>query len=73
MESEMSHFAIEQLKGFFVYKHLPPHLQAISKPFADLVEQLDERLPDSPEKTVAFRKLLEGKDAAVRAALSPPK
>jgi hypothetical protein len=28
-------------------------------------------VPRSPERTVALRKLLEGKDAAVRAAMQP--
>lgn len=54
---------------FFVYDHLPDHLQIVSKPFKDLAEFLEDLLPRSPEKSVALRKLLESKDAAVRAAL----
>lgn len=53
---------------YFKYDHLPPHLQAISKPFADLANEVAERA-DNPETTVALRKLLEAKDCAVRAAL----
>ena len=53
---------------FFAYSHLPPHLQTISKSFADLAEVISW-LPRNPERTVAFRKLLEAKDAAVRAQL----
>lgn len=37
--------------------------------FTDLACLLDDQLPDGAEKSVALRKLLEAKDAAVRAAL----
>lgn len=57
------------LLQFFHYEHLPPHLQAGSKPFADLAQQIEETSPTNAEKTVAFRKLLEAKDCAVRAVL----
>ena len=53
---------------FFAYAHLPEKLQAISRPFADLADTLMS-LPSSAERDVALRKLLESKDAAVRAAL----
>ncbi|WP_439947158.1 hypothetical protein [Streptomyces sp. BBFR109] len=54
---------------YFRFDHLPDHLAAVSAPFADLATQLAEHLPPGPERTVALRKLLESKDAAVRAAL----
>ncbi|MFZ6029863.1 MAG: hypothetical protein ACOYYS_19285 [Chloroflexota bacterium] len=54
---------------FFKYDHLPQGLQAVSKPVAELARQMDEQLPDCAEKTVGLRKLLEAKDALVRAAL----
>lgn len=57
------------LLQFFAYEHLPPHLQAVSRPFAEMAKQLDETLPNNPEKSTAFRKLLEAKDCAVRAVL----
>lgn len=60
----------EHIMQFFAYEHLPPHLQAISKPFGDLAEHLRDTLPSNPEKSVALRKLLEAKDAAVRAAVA---
>lgn len=60
------------LEQFFAYGHLPPHLQEISKPFADLVSGLIVTLPSNPERTVALRKLLEAKDCAVRAKLAGP-
>lgn len=54
---------------FFTYQHLPPFLQQVSKPFADMADLINETLPNNPEKTVALRKLLESKDCAVRAIL----
>ena len=54
---------------WFTYEHLSSKLQEVSKPFSDLAHKLDLILPDGPEKSVALRKLLEGKDAAVRSAL----
>lgn len=60
----------EHIIQFFAYEHLPAHLQAVSKPFGDLARSLVETLPRNPERTVALRKLLEAKDAAVRALLA---
>ncbi len=57
------------LLQFFKYDHLPPHLQAISKPFGELAKKIAEDLPQNPESTTALRKLLEAKDCAVRAVL----
>lgn len=54
---------------YFVYNHLPGKLQDVSKAFANLAWAMEGDLPRGPEKSVALRKLLEAKDAAVRAAL----
>ena len=54
---------------FFAYEHLPAHLAEVSMPFAELAQWM-MRLPHNPERTVALRKLLESKDAAVRAKLA---
>ena len=62
----------EHIMQFFAYSHLPPHLQAVSKPFGELAEQIVATLPRNPERTVALRKLLEAKDAAVRALVAKP-
>jgi hypothetical protein len=73
----------EHILQFFAYSHLPPELQMVSKPFCDLAHAivLGDNVPESgnvtfgpplnrnPERTVALRKLLEAKDAAVRAKL----
>lgn len=54
---------------FFAYAHLPPHLQEVSAPFG-ILGQPHELLREEPERTVALRKLLEAKDAAVRAVVA---
>lgn len=58
-----------EILKFFEYEHLPEHLQTVSKPFCELARWTWENLPDCAETHVAQRKLLEAKDAAVRAAL----
>lgn len=63
------HPATAAVFQYFAYSHLPPDLQETSKRFHDLAQWMTEALPDVPETTVAMRKLLEAKDAAVRAAL----
>lgn len=63
------HPSVAGVLKFFSYKHLPEKLQEVSRPFCELAEQVADRSPRSPETTVALRKLLESKDAAVRAAL----
>lgn len=60
----------EPIMQFFAYAHLPQHLQAVSAPFSELAEKLHAEVPRNPERTVALRKLLEAKDAAVRAAFA---
>ncbi|MGL6095043.1 MAG: hypothetical protein ACRC7O_04485 [Fimbriiglobus sp.] len=63
-------FPIANILKYFTYSHLPEKLQAVSKPFGELATVISDRNPNSPETTVALRKLLESKDAAVRAALN---
>lgn len=60
---------MEPIMQFFAYDHLRADLQAVSKPFGELAEQIVNNLPRNPERTVALRKLLEAKDAAVRAKI----
>lgn len=55
---------------YFEFDHLPAGpLRDTSAKFAPLAHELADLLPAGPEQTVALRKLLESKDAAVRAAL----
>lgn len=61
---------MRDLLRFFEYKHLPDNLQSVSKQFHDLAHNIADLNPaDQREGTVALRKLLEAKDAAVRAFL----
>ena len=61
----------EYLSQFFAYEHLTsPELRAVSALFANLAQRLITELPKNPERTVALRKLLEAKDAGVRALLA---
>jgi len=60
----------EHIMQFFAYDHLPDRLQEVAAPFAALAKGLVQALPRNPERTVALRKLLEAKDAAVRAKLA---
>jgi hypothetical protein len=83
MSNDQSLASTEHILQFFAYAHLPPHLQVVSKPFCDLAHAivadanapasstlLGCLLPRNPERTVALRKLLEAKDAAVRALVA---
>jgi hypothetical protein len=62
---------VDRMMKWFAYEHLPPELQAVSKPFHDLAKLVTVDIDGGPERTVALRKLLEAKDAAVRAKLHP--
>jgi hypothetical protein len=62
----------DHVAQFFAYAHLPPHLRSVSRMFALLAVDIIQSCPRNPERTVALRKLLEAKDAAVRAALAKP-
>lgn len=62
----------DHIMQFFAYTHLPAHLAAVSQPFGVLAQYIADTVPRNPERTVALRKLLEAKDAAVRAVLANP-
>ncbi|GLT03033.1 hypothetical protein GCM10007897_44720 [Sphingobium jiangsuense] len=66
-EFSTDQIAADGILRYFHYSHLPPVLQAASRPFCDLARHIVESLPRNAERTVALRKLLEAKDAAVRA------
>lgn len=55
---------------YFAHAHLPPHLAAISAPFGDLAARIVATCPRNPQRTIALNKLLESKDAAVRALVA---
>ncbi len=67
-------FTAEQLADdpilrYFHYSHLPPALQAMSVNFCNMARIVVSNLPRNAERSVALRKLLEAKDAAVRATV----
>lgn len=62
----------DALMRYFEFSHLPVKLQNVSRHFFVVADIVRNTLPDGPEKTVCLRKLLEAKDAAVRAALDLP-
>ena len=59
----------EELLTFFLYEHLPEHLQDVSRKFCKLANQLVDQTPRNRERTAGLRKLLEAKDCFVRASL----
>jgi hypothetical protein len=61
----------ERMLKWFAYEHLPDSLKAVSRPFSELADVVIALCDSGPERTVALRKLLEAKDAAVRARLHP--
>lgn len=67
----MDPMQIERMLKWFDYAHLPPRLQTTSKEFCELAAAICTMIEPGPERTVCLRKLLEAKDAAVRAIVHP--
>lgn len=67
--SQGLHPGTKAVLEFFAYDHLPEDLQSTSRAFSELAADVVVAAPNDPETTVALRKLLEAKDAAVRARL----
>ena len=61
----------DRMMKWFEFGHLPSHLQDVSQPFHALAAGMCALVEPGPERTVALRKLLEAKDAMVRARLHP--
>lgn len=61
------HPSVSSMLQHFDYDHLPAELGEVSKRFHDLAH-VTATDSSGPETTTALRKLLEAKDAAVRAA-----
>lgn len=62
-EFSTEEIAQDAILRFFHYAHLP------SRPFCELARLIINTTPRNAERTVALRKLLEAKAAAVRATL----
>jgi hypothetical protein len=61
----------EEMLRYFAFSHLPEGpMRETSRLFCRLAFMIVRTVPRSPERMVALRKLLEGKDAAVRAAMA---
>lgn len=63
------HPSVAHFAPLFAWEHLPQHLQNVSMRFQHLAREVLDMVSDGPELTVALRKLLEAKDAAVRQAV----
>lgn len=61
----------DRMMKWFAFEHLPEHLKVVSIKFYEVACSMCALVKAGPERTVALRKLLEAKDAAVRATLSP--
>lgn len=68
-QSTERHPATVQILRHFDYDHLPVHLGLVSREVGALAHKMAAELPDGPELTTGLRKLLEAKDALVRAAV----
>lgn len=60
---------VEPMMRWFAYEHLREPMRHVSLNFHALAVVITATVPRSAERTVALRKLLESKDAAVRAVL----
>lgn len=63
--------APDRMLAWFAYEHLREPYASTSKRFHDLAQAIVLTIDAGPERTVALRKLLESKDAAVRAVVKP--
>ena len=61
----------DRMLKWFTFDHLPEPLKEVSFHFRELALTMCQLVEPGPERTVALRKLLEAKDAAVRARLNP--
>lgn len=61
----------DQMLKWFACDYVPAHLKEVSSKFKDVANYIVLTIPEGPERTVALRKLLESKDAAVRSVIRP--
>lgn len=60
--------------AYFTYEHLPEHLQKVSRPLCMMAQEIAKMYADGADErelAKALDRLLEAKDAAVRAAVKP--
>ena len=63
------HPSVAHFEALFAHVHLPEHLAAVSRPFAEQAEHAVATLKDGPELSAGLRKLVEAKDCFVRQAV----
>ena len=69
-EKSSLHPAVAGVLRFFEFGHLPAGpIRDMADVFASFADHLAQTIDPDPELTVALRKLLESKDAAVRAVV----
>lgn len=61
----------DRMLKWFAWDHLPAELRPIARKFEWMAQSVTGQVPPGPERTVALRKLLEARDAAVRATVHP--
>lgn len=66
MDEETRH-----IMQFFAYEHLTDNTWLTGASYSDLAKHLIFELPENQERGVALRKLLESRDAAMRAMVAP--
>lgn len=59
----------ERIMKYFKFEHLKDPLRSVSEKFAELAHWIVANVPPGPERTVSLRKLMESKDAGVRARM----
>lgn len=71
MADEEPRLQEEPMLEWFAYEHLPPKMAELSKLYCRLAKDTCRMTQPGNERTMALRKLLEAKDAAVRARIKP--
>jgi hypothetical protein len=66
MDEETRH-----IMQFFEYTHLPDNTWFTGAAYSDVAKHIIAEAPQNPERIVALRKLLESRDAAMRAKVAP--
>jgi hypothetical protein len=61
----------DKMLKWFAYAQLTPELQKTAKTFRLLAKEITHTIRPGPERTEALRKLLESRDAAIRARIFP--
>lgn len=61
----------DRMLKWFKHEHLPTHIKDTAYSFFRLAEIIVNQIKPGPERAVALRKLLESREAAIRALHCP--